>query len=123
MPNKCLPLRRLSYWPGMSHKADNFDLVTRLLNPRHLHAIEEEIWAVGRDVASTRRLYGRADIRANDCSIDSLKVFAKPLPNNPNHADIEGWPLHKPDQKAIALKLAASASKLILPPAPDETRA
>jgi hypothetical protein len=90
---------------------------------RHLHATEEEIWAVGRDVASTRRLYGRADIRANDCSIDSLKVLAKPLPNNPNHANIEGWPLHKPDQKAIALKLAASASKLILPPAPDETRA
>jgi hypothetical protein len=90
---------------------------------RHLQATEADIWAVGKDVASTRRLYGRADIRASDCSIDSLRVAAKPLPNNPNHADIGGWPSAKPDQKAIALKLAASASKLIPLPLQDETRA
>jgi hypothetical protein len=89
---------------------------------RHQDATEAEIWAVGVDVATAmggRNLYGRADILANDCKIDSLQVTAKPLPNNPNHADIEGWPLSKQDQKAIALKLAASASKLIpLPSAP-----
>lgn len=86
---------------------------------RHLNATEEEIWAVGTDVASgmNRRLYGRSDIVAVDCRIDSLEVVAKPLSNNPNHADIIGWPLAKQDQKAIALKLAASASKLI--PLPD----
>jgi hypothetical protein len=91
---------------------------------RHLHATEAEIWAIGKDVAATRRLYGRADIRASDCSIDSLRVVAKPVPNNSNHADIEGWPLSKPDQKVIALKLAASAGKVI--PSPfqqDETQA
>jgi hypothetical protein len=38
------------------------------------------------------------------------------IDNNPNHADIEGWPSAKQDQKAIAIKLAASASKLISPP-------
>ncbi len=86
---------------------------------RHLNATEAEIWEVGIDVAAQieRKLYGRADIQAGDCNIDSLQVTAKPiLPNNPNHADIEGWPSAKQDQKAIALKLAASASQLIPPP-------
>ncbi|MCU0567479.1 MAG: hypothetical protein MUF49_12890 [Oculatellaceae cyanobacterium Prado106] len=83
---------------------------------RHLQATEAEIWAVGHEVASGRTLYGRADIVARDCTVDALRVVEKPLPSNPNHADIEGWPLQKQDQKAIALKLAASASKLIRPP-------
>lgn len=82
---------------------------------RHQDATEGEIWEVGVDVAKTigRKLYGRADIKACHCKVDSLQVVAKPLPNNPNHADIEGWPLEKQDQKVIALKLAAFASKLI----------
>jgi hypothetical protein len=86
---------------------------------RHLNATESEIWEVGVDVAAQteRKLYGRADIQASKCNIDSLQVVAKPiLPKNPNHADIEGWPSAKQDQKAIALKLAASANKLISPP-------
>ena len=85
---------------------------------RHLDATEAEIWGIGVDVSKQmdRKLYGRSDIQANKCKIDSLNVMAKPLPNNSNHADIEGWPSQKQDQKAVALKLAASASKLILPP-------
>ena len=85
---------------------------------RHRDATEAEIWQVGQDVAEHRQrtLYGRADIRALDCNIDSLKVVAKPLSNNSIHADIEGWPSQKQDQKAIALKLADSANKLIHPP-------
>jgi hypothetical protein len=85
---------------------------------RHIDATDTEIWEVGIDVATKigRKLYGRADIKAIDCKIDSLKLTEKPLANNPNHADIEGWPSAKQDQKAIALKLAASASKLISPP-------
>jgi hypothetical protein len=90
---------------------------------RHLQATEAEIWAVGKDVAATRCLRGRADIRASDCSIESLRVVAKPVPNNPNHADIEGWPLSKPDQKVIALKLAASAGQVIPSPFQDEIQA
>jgi len=89
---------------------------------RHLDATEAEIWEVGVDVASARNgctLYGRADIKAIECKIHSLQVTAKPLldnPYNPNHADIEGWPSGKQDQKAIALKLAASAGTIIFPP-------
>ncbi len=85
---------------------------------RHLNATEAEIWEIGIHVSKqmNRNLYGRSDIQAIDCKIDSLNVVEKPIPNNSNHADIEGWPSQKQDQKAIALKLAASASKIILPP-------
>jgi hypothetical protein len=84
-------------------------------------ATVDEIWIVGRRVAAAfvppRVLHGRADIQARACRIDGLRVTAKPiLPHNPNHADIEGWPPAKEDQKAIAQKLAAAAGKLILPP-------
>jgi hypothetical protein len=82
---------------------------------RHLDATEAELWQVGTDVsdAMSRQLYGRSDIQARHCAVDNLAVLAKPLPKNPNHADIEGWPSIKQDQKMIALKLAAAASKLI----------
>ncbi|MGD1906845.1 MAG: hypothetical protein ACFB0C_12730 [Leptolyngbyaceae cyanobacterium] len=85
---------------------------------RHRDATKGEIWAIGQDVASQqqRTLYGRADIRARDCAVDSLRVTAKPFPNNPNHADVEGWPSEKQAQKAIALELAALASPLKIPP-------
>ncbi len=88
---------------------------------RHQDATEAEIWGIGVNVSDqmNRKLYGRSDIQANHCNIDSLNVVAKPLPQNSNHADIEGWPSQKQDQKAIALKLAASASKLIPPPMPS----
>jgi len=85
---------------------------------RHRDASEPEIWTAGEDVATQqqKRLYGRADIQARACIVESLRVTAKPFPNNPNHADIEGWPSQKQDQKAIALKLADAASQLKLPP-------
>jgi hypothetical protein len=84
---------------------------------RHLNASEAEIWTIGLDVSTTlgKKLYGRADIQTEKCRIDSLQVTEKPLENNPNHADIEGWPLEKQDKKVIAIKLAASASHLIPP--------
>ena len=35
---------------------------------------------------------------------------SKPLPLNPNHADIVDWPADKPTQKEIALLIAREAS-------------
>lgn len=80
---------------------------------RHLNATIEELWIVGTDIAKSknRTLYGRSDIKAGDCKVDSLQVVKKPIAENPNHADIEVFPLEKQDQKVIALKLAAAASK------------
>jgi hypothetical protein len=85
---------------------------------RHREATEEEIWQVGLDVAIAqgKTLYGRCDISTSKCPQSTLHVAAKPLPGNPNHADIEGWPAEKPAQKLIALELAACASNLKEPP-------
>ncbi len=86
---------------------------------RHIEATADEIWQVGRNVAEAlgRRLHGRADVRVAVCAIEDLHVVASPiLPNNPNHADIVGWPASKEDKKALAQKLAASATRLIPPP-------
>lgn len=38
------------------------------------------------------------------------------VPENPNHAEIQGYPAKKDDQKSVAQKLAAAASKRIAPP-------
>jgi hypothetical protein len=85
---------------------------------RHRDATLEETWEIARRVASQRQktLYGRSDIRAIACKVDSLSVVAKPiLPDNANHANIEGYPPKKEDQKSVAQKLAAAASKRISP--------
>jgi hypothetical protein len=78
---------------------------------RYLNATIEEVLAVGENIAKegNRTLYGRADIKAIDCRFSTLKVVKDPTPENPNHADIQGFPLDKPDQKVIALRLAAAA--------------
>lgn len=79
---------------------------------------QDETWRFGQDVANTREstLYGRSDISVASCCIDPLSVVAKPLEGNPNHADITNYPPAKEDQTSLAQKLAAAASKRIIPP-------
>ncbi len=92
---------------------------------RHLDATIDEIWQVGYDVAGSmgRRLHGRADIRVAACAVNGLHVVASPiLPENPNHADVVGWPPSKEDKKALAQKLAAAASRLMPPPEAASTK-
>lgn len=86
---------------------------------RHLECKESEIWQVGRHVAAVRQceLQGRCDIAASACRIPPLKVVPQPLSDNPNHAGIIDFPTEKKeDQKSLAMKLAAAASKRIVPP-------
>lgn len=80
---------------------------------RHRECTEEEIWSFGQQVATARKLdlRGRSDIHAINCRIEPLSVNATPLPRNPNHADIAGYPASKEDQKSLAQKLAAAAGK------------
>lgn len=84
---------------------------------RHRDATDEELWAVGADVAATQNktLYGRGDIVALTCLQQVLEVIAKPVSGNPNHADISAWPADKPAQKIIALELAAKAVLRVAP--------
>lgn len=97
---------------------------------RHRDCADSEIWNFGFGVAAFRgkSLHGRCDIAVADCTFDSLSVVAKPIkdhpkgvPDNPNHADIVGYPDNKEDQMSLAQKLAAKASKRFLPPEdPDQ---
>lgn len=89
---------------------------------RHREATELEIWQVGNDVATQtgKTLYGRFDIQAKDCQIESLRVEAKPVENNPNHADITGWSSSKPEQKTLAQKIAAAKSMTKLVSLPNQ---
>lgn len=79
---------------------------------RHLRTTEAVLWSVGEGVASAtnKQLYGRADIRAAICIAQRLKVQADPVPDNPNHANVCGWPADKPSQKIIAQEIAAAAA-------------
>jgi hypothetical protein len=75
---------------------------------RHLGLTESEIWEAGKLVARQlqKSLRGRSDIQAVDIVNVGLNVVPKPLIENPNHADVIGWPVDKPSQKELALRIA-----------------
>ncbi len=76
---------------------------------RHREISEFDLWQIGKDVASKRRLnlYGRADIQAITVKTQSLRI--EPTAEPKNHANINGWPADKPKQKIIAQEIAAAA--------------
>jgi len=85
---------------------------TDLSVTRHKSLLEENIWVIGQEVADKRglTLYGRGDIYAVAILKQNLNVQPAPVDNNPNHANIVGWPEEKSAQKIIAMKLAALAT-------------
>jgi hypothetical protein len=84
---------------------------------RHRSATDDELWAVGRDVAaaSGKTLHGRGDIVAQTCLTNGLTVNSAPVEGNPNHADVRDWPADKPTQKMIAMIIAAKATLAEIP--------
>lgn len=78
---------------------------------RHREASEPEIWNAGEEVArgQARTLHGRADVQAQACLSEELRVVKDPVAGNPNHANVTGWPSERPRQKMIATLLAAAA--------------
>lgn len=80
---------------------------------RHSHLSETELWNIARNVAqqTAKVLHGRADVQASDFEQHALQVIAVPLTENPNHANVSGWPLEKSAQKAIAQEIAQMAGK------------
>lgn len=90
---------------------------------RHINFTENDIWRIGRSVAGGmgRNLHGRADIKT-DCVIEQrLSVTPHPVPDNPNHANIVGWPLEKDERKMRALELAKAARFVPNPEAVTQT--
>ncbi len=84
---------------------------------RHRETTVEEIWLEGERVAAIRQatLHGRADVRTSAFIDEDLTVEAKPLPENPNHADAIGWPTDKPAQKMKATEISLK-SELVYKP-------
>jgi hypothetical protein len=91
---------------------------------RHREATEEELWQVGAAVAAVRNrnLYGRGDVAAGAFVGQGLEVEAAPiandphLPDNPNHANVTGWPAsdyHR--QRLIAIEIARLAALVRAP--------
>jgi hypothetical protein len=78
---------------------------------RHLGLDERQLWDAGRGVAEETKttLYGRADVEAASFIRQRLRVLPRPLPQNPNHADVVDWPADKAAQKEIALLVAREA--------------
>ncbi len=95
---------------------------------RHLGLEASELWAAGSLVAEETgtTLHGRADVTAEVFEKRNLHVTPKPLPNNPNHADVVDWPADKPSQKEIALLIDRDAvfqANPLPPPPPPPPRA
>lgn len=86
---------------------------------RDRDAAEEEIWKAGRDVGQqisakigrTLVLQGRGDAIAATYHDQKLKTVPDPVPGNPNHVNVTGWPSKddKAKQKLIALEIAKVA--------------
>lgn len=75
---------------------------------RHLGLTDNDIWMIGTKVAKhrERELTGHVDVACLHYRKEQLCVRSSPLPNNPNHADVIGWPVEKAQQKLIALEIA-----------------
>ncbi len=84
---------------------------------RHREATEDELWQEGDRVAAIRSatLYGRADATASVFENEDLSVVAKPIPENPNHADVIDWPADKPAQKMKAREIANKSVFVLRP--------
>lgn len=85
---------------------------------RHRDATDNELWHVGRGIATSRQvtLYARGDVLAATCIDQRLNIEAAPIDGNPNHANVVGWPMHdKAARKAIAEQIALVA-KFVPPP-------
>src|SRR2546422_860436 len=78
---------------------------------RHGSQPQEQLWAIGREAARERPLYGAAIFKASAVRGAGLDLVADEPP--PRHAIIRGWPsvqndpeLEKAQQREIAIQIA-----------------
>lgn len=87
---------------------------TELSVTRHEGLSAEDIWRIGREVASEcmKILYGRADLKVEVFVSQKLRVVSTPQRANPAHADAIDWPPDKPSQKLLALQIARKVNEM-----------
>lgn len=75
---------------------------------RHLTLTEDNLWKIGKGIVkdTPRTLHGRADVETKQVLAQKLEVVPQPVSDNPNHANIVGWPVEKNERKMRALELA-----------------
>lgn len=82
---------------------------------RHLKLTQDQLWEIGQDVVDAisekhhASLFGRADLTVAAVAKAALRTESAPIPTNPQHTHITGWPQDKPTQKSVAQQLAAEA--------------
>lgn len=86
---------------------------------RHGREPAEILWAIGREAAGNRPLYGAAMLKAGIVRMVQHEVIADEPP--PRHAAIRGWPSYDTDpesgkakQKELALFMASAAGEPFL---------
>lgn len=82
----------------------------------HTGLSPEELWECGQKAIQNRTnatLCGRADIQTFHVRGQKLEVIHNAPPKN--HALITGWPNDKPNQKILALELAAESKFITFP--------
>lgn len=90
---------------------------------RHLNLSENDMWRIGKKITDhisrklsiSRTLYGRADVETAHVLAQSLNVVSQPVPDNPNHANIVGWPSDKDVRKMRAMEIARVARFVVNP--------
>ena len=87
---------------------------SKLSVTRHQGFSSHQVWQAGVEVASQTRktLHGRADTAACIYYQQNLSATEAPVPRNENHVNIDGWPTGKPEQKIVALEIAAESTFL-----------
>lgn len=85
---------------------------------RHRDATQDDLWQAGRGIAQSRdkTLYGRGDVLAATCASQRLTVEADPIQDNPNHANVIGWPMNDKATLKLMAEEFALAAKFVPPP-------
>ena len=83
-----------------------------LSTTRHGTLQPAALWEIGDFVARQfeKDLIGRADVAVRNVRATGLLVEPAPLPENPHHMHVTGWPTDKPSQKVLALQLSEKSS-------------
>jgi len=93
---------------------------------RHIGLSEPQLMQIGRQVAEEVKrpnvgFFGRADLRVENIVAAAvnmqrlLKVESAPLPSNPHHAHVVGWPADRPSRRLFAMDMAKTARFVPLP--------